>query len=55
MRLINLIRFRIENDRVTIERYAHRVALITSSGQLLVGDKAQLMTPEVMAKAYQVR
>ena len=39
----------------TIERYAHRVAIITSAGELLVGDKAQLMTPDVLAKAYQVR
>jgi len=39
----------------TIERYAHRVAIITSSGELLVGEKSQLMTPEVLTKAYQVR
>jgi len=39
----------------TIERYAHRVAIITSDGELLVGDKEQLMTPEVLAKAYQIR
>ena len=39
----------------TIERYAHRVAIITSGGELLVGNKAELMTPDVLAKAYQVR
>ena len=36
----------------TIERYAHRVAIITSSGELLVGDKSKLMTPDVLSKAY---
>jgi len=39
----------------TIERYAHRVAIITSGGELLVGDKAELMKPEVLMKAYQQR
>lgn len=39
----------------TIERYAHRVALITTDGQLLIGEKSQIMTPEVMTKAYQPR
>ena len=39
----------------TIERYAHRVALITTDGQLLMGEKSQIMTPEVMTKAYQPR
>ena len=35
------------------KRYAHRVAIITSEGQLLVGDKSQLMKPKVLMKAYQ--
>jgi ABC-type multidrug transport system ATPase subunit len=39
----------------TIERYAHRVAIITSGGELLVGEKAELMKPEVLMKAYQQR
>jgi manganese/zinc/iron transport system ATP- binding protein len=39
----------------TIEKYAHRVAIITSDGQLLVGEKSKLMTPEVLTKAYLVR
>ena len=39
----------------TIERYAHRVAIITSGGELLAGDKAELMRPEVLMKAYQAQ
>jgi manganese/zinc/iron transport system ATP- binding protein len=39
----------------TIQKYAHRAALITSSGKLLIGDKSEIMTPEVMMKAYDVR
>jgi ABC-type Mn2+/Zn2+ transport system ATPase subunit len=39
----------------TIERYAHRAALITSNGKLLIGEKSEIMTPEVMTKAYQPR
>jgi ABC-type Mn2+/Zn2+ transport system ATPase subunit len=37
----------------TIEKYAHRVAIITSEGELLVGDKSQLLKPDVLMKAYQ--
>ena len=37
----------------TIERYAHRAALITSDGKLLIGQKSEIMTPDVMTKAYQ--
>jgi ABC-type Mn2+/Zn2+ transport system ATPase subunit len=37
----------------TIEKYAHRVAIITSEGELLVGSKSELMKPEVLMKAYQ--
>jgi manganese/zinc/iron transport system ATP- binding protein len=37
----------------TIEKYAHRVAIITSEGELLVGDKLQLLKPDVLMKAYQ--
>jgi manganese/zinc/iron transport system ATP- binding protein len=36
----------------TIERYARRVALITSDGNLVIGDKAKMLSPEVMASAY---
>lgn len=36
----------------TIERYAHRVALITTDGGLQVGEKAQMLAPDVLAKAY---
>ncbi len=36
----------------TIERYAHRAALITSGGELLIGQKSEIMTTEVMTKAY---
>jgi len=39
----------------TIERYAHRAALITSEGELLIGQKSEIMTPEVMTKAYKPR
>ena len=39
----------------TIERYAHRVAIITSGGEVLEGNKAELMRPEVFMKAYEVR
>ncbi|HVO33151.1 MAG TPA: ATP-binding cassette domain-containing protein, partial [Elusimicrobiota bacterium] len=39
----------------TIERYAHRVAIITSGGELLVGSKEDLMKPDVLLKAYQPR
>jgi len=37
----------------TIERYAHRVALITTDGKLLVGEKAEMLSPAVMTRAYQ--
>jgi len=37
----------------TIEKYAHRVAIITSGGELMVGDKSQLLKPEILMKAYQ--
>ena len=36
----------------TIERYARRVALITSDGKLLVGEKSKMLSPEMMASAY---
>ncbi len=36
----------------TIERYAHRVALITSDGSLIVGEKSKMLAPDVMARAY---
>jgi len=39
----------------TIERYAHRAALITSNGKLLIGQKSEIMTPEVMTQAYEPR
>jgi ABC-type Mn2+/Zn2+ transport system ATPase subunit len=39
----------------TIEKYAHRAALITSDGKLLIGEKSEIMTPDVMMKAYEVR
>lgn len=39
----------------TIERYAHRVALITTDGKLLVGEKKEMLSPAVMASAYQPR
>jgi manganese/zinc/iron transport system ATP- binding protein len=37
----------------TIERYAHRVALITSKGSLLIGDKSKMLSPDVLKQAYQ--
>jgi ABC-type Mn2+/Zn2+ transport system ATPase subunit len=39
----------------TIEKYAQRVAIITSDGELLVGQKAELMTPDILAKAFESR
>ncbi len=36
----------------TIETYARRVALITFDGKLLVGEKAEMLAPEVLAGAY---
>jgi manganese/zinc/iron transport system ATP- binding protein len=38
----------------TIERYAHRVALITSEGNLLVGEKERILSPEVITHAYKL-
>ena len=38
----------------TIQKYAHRAALITSGGKILIGEKSEIMTPEVMMDAYQV-
>lgn len=37
----------------TIERYARRVALITSDGALLVGEKSKMLSADVLSKAYQ--
>jgi manganese/zinc/iron transport system ATP- binding protein len=37
----------------TIERYARRVALITSRGSLLVGEKSKMLSTDVLSKAYQ--
>jgi ABC-type Mn2+/Zn2+ transport system ATPase subunit len=39
----------------TIEKYAQRVAIITSDGELLVGQKEELMKPDIMAKAFESR
>ncbi len=39
----------------TIERYARRVALITFNGKLLIGGKAEMLAPEVLAEAYKSR
>ncbi len=39
----------------TIERYARRVALITSNGKLLIGEKSEMLSADFMAKAYQVQ
>ncbi len=39
----------------TIERYAHRVALITTDGKLLVGEKKEMLSPAVMTAAYKPR
>jgi ABC-type Mn2+/Zn2+ transport system ATPase subunit len=36
----------------TIERYARRVALITAGGSMLVGQKDEILSPDVLAKAY---
>jgi len=36
----------------TIERYAHRVALITSGGNLIIGEKKKILSAEMLAKAY---
>ena len=34
---------------------AHRVALITTDGKLLVGEKKEMLSPAVMARAYKTR
>jgi len=39
----------------TIERYARRVALITSNGTLLVGEKSKMLSTEILSQAYQSR
>ena len=39
----------------TIQKYAHRVALITSDGQLMVGEKEKMLSAEVMARAYKTQ
>ncbi len=35
-----------------IEHFARRVAVITRSGSILVGDKAEMLAPENLARAY---
>ncbi len=39
----------------TIERYAHRVALITSRGNLMIGEKQKMISNEVLAEAYKIQ
>ncbi len=41
--------------RATVEEYAHRVALITYDGRLLVGEKKNMLAPEMLASAYKPR
>ena len=41
--------------RHTVEDYAHRVALITYDGRLLVGEKKDMLAPEMLASAYKPR
>lgn len=38
----------------TVECYAHQVALITSKGNLLIGEKSRMLSPDVLADAYQL-
>ena len=39
----------------TIERYARRVALITFDGKILVGEKKEMLAPNILASAYKPR
>jgi manganese/zinc/iron transport system ATP- binding protein len=39
----------------TIEHFARRVALITRNGTLLIGEKAEMLSPQSLARAYAER